>query len=409
MKPQKLSPPPPRYVSVKSRVLFVLITKLPFFWKIAAVLKNFIALPGIWGKATIKRLLKKGYKPAYTTDKIAFVIGIDWAFDHLEKIFSNFNYDEYDLVYTDFGEIRCKEYAVHSECNVISIQSVIKNKLGYSLAVISLPNTHKDGIDLIAAKIMLVASLIDNDYCNMMDAKQHDYVVCGNEYQKAQFEKIVSKEKLFVLGFPRLNNCKYDKDSTRRVIRDHTGCDIDTNKKTLLWLPSHTEVASFINFVPMISKLQHEFNIIEKPHPLIYYEKDNFEKFMQKNIPEIIIVNDVDSVNLIPVADFIACDYGGSVFYAIHADKNVILLNTPKPELLTGTFATSVPSNIIRDRIINFYPDEEEKFFAALKDDSVWEKQKEIRAQIRAEFFTDNPDPARDIAELCRRIVRGEI
>jgi hypothetical protein len=120
-------------------------------------------------------------------------------------------------------------------------------------------------------------------------------------------------------------------------------------------------------------------------------------------------MNDVDNVELIPIADFVICDYGGSVFYAIHADKNSILLNTLKPELLTGAFAPSVPSNIVRDRIVNFYPDEEEKFFAALKDDSIWEKQKEVRTQIRAEFFTENPDPARDIAELCRRIVRGEL
>jgi hypothetical protein len=97
------------------------------------------------------------------------------------------------------------------------------------------------------------------------------------------------------------------------------------------------------------------------------------------------------------------------VFYAILADKNTILLNTPRPELLTRAFATSTPSNIIRDRIVNFYPDEEEKFFAALKDDSIWEKQREIRRQIRAEFFTENPNPARDIAELCRRIVKGEL
>jgi hypothetical protein len=89
-------------------------------------------------------------------------------------------------------------------------------------------------------------------------------------------------------------------------------------------------------------------------------------------------------------------------------DKNVLLLNTSKKELLTGDCAPDVPVNIIRDRVINFYPDEEEKFFAALKDDAVWEKQKEIRRQIRSEFFTENPNPARDIAGLCRRILKGE-
>ncbi|MDR2097140.1 MAG: hypothetical protein LBP37_01300 [Spirochaetaceae bacterium] len=210
-------------------------------------------------------------------------------------------------------------------------------------------------------------------------------------------------------GVPRLKHFEYSKENAEEIIVRHTGRYINPNKKTLLWLPTHTEISSCISFAPIIAKLQNEFNIILKPHVFTYYEKANFNDYMRKIIPEITIINNVDNIKLIPIADFVVCDYGGSVFYAIHADKNVVLLNMSKPELLTGAFAPSVPSNAIRNRIINFYADEEGKFFAELKDASVWEKQKEIRREIRAEFFTENQDPARDIAELCRRIVRGGV
>jgi hypothetical protein len=377
-------------------------------------LKNFISIPGIWGKIAVRKLVKSGYRPINKTEKIAFLIMLDWVFDHLEKIISNLRKDEYDLVYINTAEFKCRDYAIRYDSNVISIQDVIKNKLCYSLAV----TTHSGfddcdvnynfGVELIASKIMFVASVIDFDYRGI-NIKPFDYIICINEYQKKQCEEVVNSDKLFVLGSPKISVNRESKENTKEMIERHTGHDINPGKKTLVWLPTHTKISSVIYFQPIIAKLQNEFNIIIKTHPLNYYEVSDFDNFMRKSIPEGIIINDVDNIKVIPIADFAVCDYGGSVFYAIHADKNVILLNTPKPELLTGTFATNTPSNIIRDRIINFYPDEEEKFFAALKDDSIWERQKEARAQIRAEFFTDNPDPARDIAELCRRIVRGEI
>jgi hypothetical protein len=352
--------------------------------------------------------------PIHTTEKIAFVIVVDWALDHIEKITLNFKNNEYDLIYVNLGEAKCRDYAAKYNCNVFSIQEVIKRKLCYRLAVTThggMGNDYDDkfnyGIELIASKILFIASLIDYDYCELLNMNLNNYIICANEYQKKQLEKIISGDKLFVLGLPRMKDCKHGKETAKEIVELAQG--IDPNKKTLLWLPTHTKVSPVVDFAPVISKLQNEINIIIKPHQFLYYEISDFDNFMRNIIPEIIIINDVDSVKLIPLADFVVCDYGGSVFYAIYADKNVILLNTPKPELLTGVFAPNVPSNIIRNRVVNFFPNEEEKFFAALKDDSVWEKQKEVRAQIRAEFFTENPDPARDIAELCRRIVKGEL
>ncbi|MDR2097139.1 MAG: hypothetical protein LBP37_01295, partial [Spirochaetaceae bacterium] len=194
-------PPPPRNISLSSRVfslIFTLIERVAFLRKIAGHLKNFIVVPGIWGRVAVKRLEKKGYKPIYNTEKIAFVIVIDWALDHLENIISSLNNNEYDLVYINLGELKCRNYASSHNCNVFSIQNVVKRKLCYRLAV----TTHAGngdgdnfnfGIELIASEIMLVASLIDFDYCNLANINQANYIVCANDYQKNQFEKMVNK------------------------------------------------------------------------------------------------------------------------------------------------------------------------------------------------------------------------
>jgi hypothetical protein len=387
----------------------------PLFRIVSEWLKKSIPLPGLWTEARIKSLVRKGYKPLYTIEKIAVAIVAEWALSHLEKILDNFNGNEYDLIYINLGSAQCYDYARRHNCAVFSIQEVIKCKRCYKLAITNHGGNcgtydaeFNYGIELIAQKSLFVASLVDVNYCKYIHFKLYDYVICTNEYQRKQFRQKINGSKLIVMGSPRFNNYKYDKEAAERIIACQAGINICRNKKNILWLPTHTEITSSINFAPMLSKIQGEFNIIKKPHPANYYEIPNFENRIRSIIPEIIIVKDVDFINLLPVADFVICDYGGTVFSAIKADKNVILFNTPKPELLTEFFAPDVPVNVIRDRIINFYPDEEEKFFSALKDDAIWEKQKEIRRQIRAEFFTDNPNPARDIADLCRRIMKGE-
>jgi hypothetical protein len=414
----QITPPPPRvrHSALRARVIeiiFSLIARIPLLGIISGWLKKSIIFPGIWGEAHIKSLIRKGYKPLYTTDKIAVVIVVGWALGHLENILENFSNNEYDLIYINLGAAQCVDYAKHHNCNVFSIQDVIKRKVCYQLALTSHAgignNQFNYGMELIAKKLIFVASLIDLDYRKHIQIERYNYVVCSGKYQSEQFQQQLDNNRLFIIGSPRFDNYKDDKEAARQAIECKTGRDICWNKKNILWLTTHGEAASCTNFAPMLSKIQSEFNIINKPHPFSYYEIYDFENCIRSLIPEIIIINDIDYINLLPAADFVICDYGSTIFSAIKVDKNVLLFNTHNPELLPGDIAPDAPVNIIRDRIINFYPDEEEKFFAALKDNDIWEKQKEMRRQIRADFFTENPNPARDIAGLCGRIVKGEV
>jgi CDP-glycerol glycerophosphotransferase (TagB/SpsB family) len=328
------------------------------------------------------------------------------------------------------SELECREraYAQKYNCNVISVNEVISRKLCYKLAVImwgdhkSKNGIKKYGINFIAEKILLIASIFDNTYgIEYFKKFPYDYIVCCGEFHKKIFEQFFDNEKIFMLGSPRIksNLVKTSKteaaEAVHKIIIEQTGININFTKKTILLLPSYNNFVSSIrgcatiNFLPVLSKLSNEYNIIIKPHPEWASSWDGCKNFFCRALPNAIFLNNVDNFILYPIVDFVICDYSNVILTTISADKNIILFNASRDDVEKNYDLRDPVNSYLRDRVINFYPDEEEKFFAALKNDDIWEKQKEIRRQIRAEFFTENPNPARDIADLCWRIVRGEV
>jgi hypothetical protein len=350
---------------------------------------------------------------------------------HLENVFLSLDTGEYDVVFMGpRSEIECTDrgYAEKYNCNVVSINEVTDKKLCYKLAV-TMWGDHKSknrikkyGIRFIAEKILLVSSIFDHTYgIESAEKFPYDYIACCGEFQRKFFSQYFDAKKIFLTGSPRLKakSLIVDRESgaetARRIIIEQVGLGVIFDKKTLLLLPSYNqEVSSHrncatIDFLPALSKLQNDYNIIIKPHPEWASSWAGSKVFFLKMLPNAVFLNDIDNAKLFPVADFVICDYSNVILTTVYADKNIILFNAARSDVAKGLNLRDPVNTYIRSRIINFYPDEEEKFFAALKDESVWEKQKEIRREIRAEFFTENPDPARDIAELCRRIVRGEL
>ncbi|MDR2445136.1 MAG: CDP-glycerol glycerophosphotransferase family protein, partial [Spirochaetaceae bacterium] len=294
---------------------------------------------------------------------------------------------EYDLVYFGFTRLSgCLEYAKKNNCKSVSVCSLIKNRATYRLAVTMCCDNpvQRYGIEFIAKEIFMVQTMIDGSppfFTGGASKLPYDYLSCCGDYQKRRIEKHISPDKLFMTGYPRIGNHHTDRIQAEKIIYSQAKRGIVRGKKTILWLPSHTKTTSVYTFAAALAKIQTEYNIIVKPHPLLL----NVEKFMRKSAREIIVINKTPNEILFPAADFVICDYGGSIFLAIMADKNVLFFNADAPELPSNIAPEDVPEIAIRDRIINFYVDEEEKLFAALKDDSVWEKQKEIRREIRAE------------------------
>jgi CDP-glycerol glycerophosphotransferase (TagB/SpsB family) len=299
-----------------------------------------------------------------------------------------------------------------------TINDVFKNKICYKLAVfvdaIFTGYAHKqgkliNGVELIANKNL--KTMFRNGGSNFWFSKDQnkmtDYIVCVNDYQRKCFEKNGIKARLFVLGSPRFEQYANNGKETLNVELLEKINKYPKNK-IVLWLPTHTNASSVFYFTNFISSIQNEYTIILKPHPYLYGEIKNFNDYIYSKMPNITILNSVNNVDILPFADFVICDYGGSVFTAIRADRNVIFFNATRDILAKTSFGLDIPEISLRDKIVNFNCDQQDQFISTLHDPTIWEKQKVVRQEIRNEYFKDNPHAALDIADLFRKIAKNE-
>lgn len=410
--------------------LKAILIKIPI---VSFVLKNLYACyennikildTTIWTNAHVYRIIKNDYKPEHKVNKIAFIIDSTHNLDHIENILKYLDKDEFDIVPAIYrgqrkdGMSTVMRYAKLHGYNCVSIHEVFSKRIYYKLGI----GTHNStacaakkqgktiaGIELLAQKRlkMLFSIGVARNRFIETDNMIFDYIVCISEYQKKEFEKAGVRAKIFASGSPRFER---DKEKSGPVdIAMDLKINIDPNKKTILWLPGHNIVSSIPEFLYMVNGLQNDFNIILKPHPLLYNEINNLDNIVYAAIPGIYIINDVNTVKLAPYADFVFCDYGGSVFTAIAEDRNILLFNSDKKKYCEKHFGNDSPEIVIRDRIINFNKEEKERLFSALRDEAIWREQAEIRKQILGEYFTENKTAAQDIANILKQIVNDEI
>ena len=163
-----------------------------------------------------------------------------------------------------------------------------------------------------------------------------------------------------------------------------------SNRKTILWLPSHNQETSLNYFLKQMNFLGEYYRVIVKPHHWCFKENKNLRKAIAccHNLK---LQENLDSQELIASADYVFCDYGGSAFTAIYYDKNILFLNAPKLK----SFYFQNPEVLLRKEIINFDPCcTGDDILKALKKDTIWEKQKKVRESIRKRFFTITKEPA---------------
>jgi hypothetical protein len=329
--------PPPPHIRVFNAV-YAVVTKSKFLRGLAEDVKESCRFPGTWTSAHVKRLERQKYRPERKIDKIAFIINkSSMAAAHLENIFLNLDTSDYDIVFMGpRSELECREraYAQKHNCNVVSVNEVVARKLCYKLAVTMLiDNTStkrikKYGIRFIAEKTLFVASLVNYTYYDFEYLKKnpYDYIVCCGEFHKKVFEQYFDKKSIFMLGSPRFKPISAEScgtiaaETARRAIAEQSGVNLNPAKKTILLLPSYkptvssTRNCATIDFLPMIAKLQDEYNIIIKPHPEWASSWSGCKDFFCKAVPNAVFLNNVDNFMLYPAADFVVCDYSNAIF-----------------------------------------------------------------------------------------------
>ncbi|MDR0606241.1 MAG: CDP-glycerol glycerophosphotransferase family protein, partial [Bacteroidales bacterium] len=264
------------------------------------------------------------------------------------------------------------------------MSEVFNKKLQYQCTVTGNPDllfkcNKKYGIEFLAKKLVrtLFSIGVNSWVFDREDNAIFDTILCSGEYQKERYEALGIKAEVIASGSPRFD--KENKTVDKEGFFKHYG--LDKNKKTILWLPTHTKATSVVNFLDVMQGLSINYNVTLKTHASCYSEIKKLPQLISAMAPNIININNAESTELLGVGDYVFCDYGGSVFTAIYNDKNVLLLNA-EDKYVHKLIGEDSPEVEIRKEIINFYRHEGDKLISALKDKKIWEEQKAIRRRI---------------------------
>ncbi len=355
-------------------------------------------------------------------NKIAFVITDKVTWNHLKNIIHVLPEDSYDIIiadekqaskglymffrafarkmvgFTNGVSIKSSVFEPKVLKNAKNINDVITDNLKYKCAICVFPDMtgsigDKWKLELIADKLIR-AAFISGAYAYMLNLeanKKFDYILCCGSEQKKAYERLGIKACVIDVGNPRLLS-----PTTCRAEEDPIYKRLDKNRKTILWIPSHgRKSCSLPNYLPVFSKLQKDFNVIVS-YPLGIYQDFCFLRHKIEKVIKV-LVNNRDSASLMYLADFVFCDYGGSMLTSIYYEKNVCLLNAKKENvfIVEKNFGENSPEITLRKDIVNFdSTNTYEDFLYTLNNNNVWEQQKKIIKEIKEKFFSESAENA---------------
>ncbi len=152
--------------------------------------------------------------------------------------------------------------------------------------------------------------------------------------------------------------------------------DLDLNKKTILWAPTHIEYFkeednNILHWLKKLKCLNKYFNIIIRPHPKTISRNKN-------------IINDIRNLNfhlddnfdqnimsIMSQADLIFADYGGIIFDAIFLKKKLILLNLDKNSIFSKELSENHSMDIIARQSL-------ENFDLTINEDEILKKTRDL-------------------------------
>lgn len=146
-----------------------------------------------------------------------------------------------------------------------------------------------------------------------------DLCLAYGDYDGSFFSQLTKTE---IVGNPKFDDWfskKFDTKLTEDVISK-----IDKNKKTLLYLPTHSDLSSALDLAEPLKKLNSTWNVIVKLH---YYmmaeEPDVVAKLKQAGL--ILYEDTADLLTLFNIADVVLSDNSSAIFDAFLADKPTVV------------------------------------------------------------------------------------
>lgn len=185
------------------------------------------------------------------------------------------------------------------------------------------------------------------------------------------------------MGWPRMD-AYFSQTWDRAALYARYHCD--PQRKTIVWLPTWTEVSSVALYADTLAKLTHDYNVVVKLHPLHGEQAPDDLARLQAAGFNCLLTGSEDNVPLLQLADWVFADYGGSPFAAIYAGKPLLLLDVP---LAATHFTMGVdsPDLLLRESLLSISPDDQDQIADLLLDSTLWQTQMTLAVQVLAQHI----------------------
>lgn len=222
------------------------------------------------------------------------------------------------------------------------------------------------------------------DGWNFADWNVHyDGFLCYGPYQANRFAAQFPGKVAIQMGYPRFDGFFKGEIATGKILSE---LSCDPIRPTLVWLPAYGVFSSVDRYCDAIAALRERFNIVVKPHPYTTTgELPRMERLKSAGFTAV-IDGLYDNLNLLAIADWVVCDYGGPIFGALYTDRNLLLLDLPgaSDHALVGPDS---PEIRVRRQIVSTDTANAAAIAALLDDEAIWKRQAKGRQALRQEFF----------------------
>ena len=228
-----------------------------------------------------------------------------------------------------------------------------------------------------------------------------------SEIVKEKFNK-----PIYEMGYPRYDSYfdnLSDKAFKFGLLKKYL---CNPKKKTILWIVTVSEYFSTIEtYEDYMKQFVKKYNIIVRPHPLeIDPQYDRYNPKVHKIIYESdFIVSDDAYQNmseLYLIADYVFCDYGGTIFSALYLDKRILLMNHVNVFKDLPVFGST--SMEVRNYLPSVNINETKSFFEDFSNENFWIDRENLRQEGRHYYFGNNKiDSAKKTANRILKILRN--
>ena len=315
-----------------------------------------------------KNLFIYFYNKPKIIDKIAFLITEQYLVQHYKNILNHLKIDSFEIIFVNkFKQTRYKELINNLRskgCSVVFLEDVLY-RYKYKILLTHMylgGNTIIEDTKIIKLKL-LIGKLLKKFGINFLKTINQQYFqkklgiynikfmygldvalklknynevfdefFCHGRRDSKIYKKIFNK-KTFAMGYPRYDDyfaITNNTDMKNHLLKKYS---CSNKKPTILWIcTTSRSFSTILTYEKYIEKLTDKYNVILRPHPMEIDPKR--KRFRQKvldivNSKKFLISKNPSQkmTELYLIADYVFCDYGGSIFSALYCNKNILLMN----------------------------------------------------------------------------------